>query len=379
MDLAQMIWDDPVAHIRQTQPDAPVLYAAPSKMAEQAKVFTSGFPGQVTFAVKANPDALLIRTLAQAGVSAFDVASPREIDLVARVAPGMPLHYNNPVRSVAEIRHAAEAGVASYSVDCRNELDKLIAQVPAGREIAVRFRLPVEGGAYDFGTKFGADPAVAVDLLKTVAQNGYQPALTFHPGTQCERGAAWESYIHSAAEIAGAAGVRIARLNVGGGFPSHRRGAAPDLAAIFAAIRGAVATAFPDAPPDVICEPGRALAAEGYSLAVRIKAVRDDGSIFLNDGIYGGLFEASVMGNLTRVDLRRPDGTKISGPMVPVTLFGPTCDSMDRLPDGIELPAGLAEGDYLLFHGAGAYCTATATRFNGYGELQKVIVRNVAF
>jgi ornithine decarboxylase len=50
-------------------------------------------------------------------------------------------------------------------------------------------------------------------------------------------------------------------------------------------------------------------------------------------------------------------------------VFGPTCDSIDRLPGEMMLPADLAEGDYLLFHGMGAYSTVTNTRFNGFGEL----------
>ena len=51
-------------------------------------------------------------------------------------------------------------------------------------------------------------------------------------------------------------------------------------------------------------------------------------------------------------------------------VFGPTCDSVDRLPGEIALPGDIAEGDYVLFHGAGAYSVVTNTRFNGFGNLQ---------
>ena len=49
-------------------------------------------------------------------------------------------------------------------------------------------------------------------------------------------------------------------------------------------------------------------------------------------------------------------------------------DSLDRLPGELPLPSDLAEGDYLIFHGAGAYSTVTNTRFNGFGELQMATV-----
>ena len=48
-------------------------------------------------------------------------------------------------------------------------------------------------------------------------------------------------------------------------------------------------------------------------------------------------------------------------------VFGPTCDSLDRLPDGLPLPEDTATSDYVIFGGMGAYSIAMSTRFNGYG------------
>jgi hypothetical protein len=55
---------------------------------------------------------------------------------------------------------------------------------------------------------------------------------------------------------------------------------------------------------------------------------------------------------------------------MPRIVFGPTCDSVDRLPGELVLPGDLAEGDYVDLAGHGAYSTVTNTRFNGFGELQ---------
>ena len=62
----------------------------------------------------------------------------------------------------------------------------------------------------------------------------------------------------------------------------------------------------------------------------------------------------------------------IDGPRVQRVVFGPTCDSLDRLPGLVPLPEDLCDGDHVLFHGLGAYSTATVTRFNGYGALEIV-------
>jgi len=203
---------------------------------------------------------------------------------------------------------------------------------------------------------------------------GFRPALTFHPGTQCADPAAWGTYIAAAARVVREAGVPIGRLNVGGGFASHRDGAAPDLEAIFDHIEQVTQQEFGPHAPALLCEPGRAMAAEAFTLATRVKALRGADAVLLNDGVYGGLFEARDIGTARRISAIAPDGTVRNGPPLARTVFGPTCDSLDRLPDEIDLPSDLAEGDYLLFAGMGAYSLSLATRFNGYGLGETVTV-----
>ena len=199
------------------------------------------------------------------------------MEQVRRAAPQARLHYHNPIRSNAEIAAARRYGITSWSVDRISELDKLGPL--NGAEIAVRLKLPVAGAAYDFGSKFGAGPEESGALLRAVVARGGVPSLTFHPGTQCREPQAWQSYIRAAAEISGAAGVRLHRLNVGGGFPAYREDPAPDLPALFAAIDGAVDGSFGTKRPALVCEPGRAMVAEAFDLALRIKA-RDGDTVF---------------------------------------------------------------------------------------------------
>ena len=207
MGLSKTIWTNPTEYLRNQQPENPVLFFAPQAVQSVARKFLDGFPGLVTYAVKSNPGEEVIENLIAAGVKGFDCASPFEIDLIRRLAPDAAIHYNNPVRSRAEIAHAVARDVKSYSVDSHSELAKLIEMVPAANcEISVRFKLPVAGAAYNFGAKFGATEDVAVELLKTVAAAGYIASITFHPGTQCTDPAAWASYIREAAVIAQRAG-----------------------------------------------------------------------------------------------------------------------------------------------------------------------------
>ena len=371
MGLSKTIWTNPTEFLRNQQPENPVLFFAPQVLQATARRFLDGFPGLVTYAVKANPGEEVVENLIAAGVRGFDVASPFEIMLIRRLAPDAALHYNNPVRARHEIALAVELGVKSYSVDSASELAKLVEMVPAtGCEISVRFKLPVAGAAYNFGAKFGATAVAAVDLLKAVAEAGFIPSITFHPGTQCTDPNAWGSYIREAAEIARKAGVKIARLNVGGGFPSFRAtGVVPQLEDTFALIDRVATEAFGIDRPALVCEPGRGLCADAFAVAARVKGLRDGNHVFLNDGIYGSLFEFSQIGVIDRIDVLDGAGQRRNGPRHGRIVFGPTCDSVDRLPGDVMLPDDIAEGDYVLFQSMGAYSTVTNSRFNGFGEL----------
>lgn len=377
MGISQTVWSDPVDYLRATGPNDPVLFLAPAALQAQARRFIEGFPGLVTYAVKANPEEAVIDTLAEAGIGAFDVASPEEIGLIRRKVPHAALHYNNPVRARHEIVFAVGRDVASYSVDSISELEKLEALVPVIRadgtpvEITARFKLPVAGARYDFGSKFGATEELAAELLHRVALAGYTPSLTFHPGTQCTDPAAWEAYIRAAGRIADLAGVKIARLNVGGGFPSHRvSDQAPPLGAIFRLIGRVRDEVFGTAEaPVLVCEPGRGLVGDAFAALVRVKALRDDAHVFLNDGVYGAFAELPLMGAIDRITVWSPEGARRTGAARGRIVFGPTCDSVDRLPGEIQLPGDLEEGDFLLFQGMGAYSVVTNTRFNGFGAL----------
>ena len=376
MGLSKTIWTNPTEMIRNMQPENPVLFFAPSVVQANARRFIDGFPGLVTYAVKSNPGEAMVENLAAAGVRGFDCASPFEIDLIRRLAPDAAIHYNNPVRARHEIAYAVERGVKSYSVDSKSELAKLIEMVPVeGTEISVRFKLPVAGAAYNFGAKFGATVELATELLKTVAEAGYIPSITFHPGTQCTDPHAWEAYIREAAVIARGAGVTIARLNVGGGFPSHRMtGIEPQLDETFALIDRVATEAFGADRPALVCEPGRALCGDAFALAARVKALRDGSHVFLNDGVYGSMNELPMIGVIDRIEVLTPEGQKRTGEPVPRIAFGPTCDSVDRLPGEIMLASDLEEGDFVVWQGMGSYSTVTNTRFNGFGELQMATV-----
>ena len=364
------------------QPDAPLFCFSAEQLRARATVFIKGFPGETTFAVKANSSPQVIRVLADAGIKAWDVASVHEMATVAKIVPNARFHYHNPVKSRREIADAYKIHKCHrYVVDCREELAKIADIIGPAKniEIAVRFVLPREraSSAHDFSTKFGAPDHICVELLKQVVAMGYTPLLTFHPGSQCKEPHHYVRHIEAAARIAQTAGVTIPRLNVGGGFPANYvLSTAPEPQVFFKIIKEAVVKAFAeDKRPALECEPGRGLVASCMSLLTRVKLVCTDGDdIFINDGVYGGLMEYMQAPELKPPFRVIRDGKVIEGPAKSFKVFGPTCDPLDVLPHRLDILATLREDDYIEFGSLGAYGLATMTNFNGYGGNEIVSV-----
>jgi ornithine decarboxylase len=189
--------------LQQQQPEQPLYLFHRALLEQSIDRFQQGFPGLLTYAVKANPSALVINTMLQQGVVAYDVASLAEIELVQSLANKadqlVTLHYHNPVKPEQAIGKAwHDFGVRSYSLDDEAELDKLVRQIPdpSSTELSVRFVAPTKHQVLlDLNTKFGANVETAVSLLRKVAKAGFKPSLTFHPGTQCTEKQAYVDFI----------------------------------------------------------------------------------------------------------------------------------------------------------------------------------------
>ena len=375
---------DAKAVVSALHPEEPVFLFSASELKSRAKQFIDNFPGQVTYAVKCNPSSEVIATLVSAGIKTWDVASVHEMASVHAVSPDAHFHYHNPVKSRREIGDAYKLhGCRRFSVDCREEVQKIIDVIGRDEtvELAVRLVLPRERGssAHDFSTKFGAPEHICIELLQQVVAAGYQPVLTFHPGSQSKEPQVYVRHIEAAARIAKNSGVVIKKLNVGGGFPAnYELSTAPEPEVFFRAIDQAVTRAFGEEHPALECEPGRGLVATCMSLLTSVKLVCTDGDdLFINDGVYGGLMEYMQVPDLKPPFRLIRDDKEIEGVAKSYKVFGPTCDPTDVLPHRLDMYQGIREGDFIEFGTLGAYGIATATRFNGYGDHKIVAVDNV--
>ena len=363
--------------LRQKSTDLPVFCFLPAQLTGAVRRFCAGFPGEVLYAVKANPDRAVLEWIVEAGVRAFDTASLPEMALVREVLPGAQCAYNHPVKQRAAIASAyRDFGVRDFVVDHRAELEKLGEVLPRDIVIQVRVAMPNPKARVSFNDKFGATPAEAVALLRAVRAGGAAAALTMHIGWQTVDPEAFAAGVRLLAGIAREAQLRPAYLNVGGGFPSLLMPPALTIEDFFAAIQRAHAAEASLAGVPLRCEPGSALVTTAGAVLTQVVLVKEQ-ALYLNDGIYGALGELlhSKLQPPTRVFA--PDGELRGGALRSFRVFGPTCDSFDVSPVPFEVPAATREGDWLCLESMGGYSVPLITDFNGLGAHEFVVLDSV--
>lgn len=363
------------------RPDDPVYCFRPEVLKDDCRRFMSMFPGKTAYAVKTNGERMVLQTLAEAGVTAFDVASPAEIADVRAVAPKAEMLYMHPVKAQSHIRLALEDyGIRTISIDHEDEVAKLVRVVRAldidPSTITVFVRMQTKGSAaYELSKKFGAGPAAAVELADRLGRAGFKVGLCFHVGSQIEDPDTYRRALASADWVRNRMKVSLAALDVGGGFPAEyghdpnrKKPKMPSLGELMARLREDIEEwGFADTP--LVAEPGRVIVARAFSLIVRV-LLRKGRRLYINDGIWASLSD-SWTGKITLPArfipdpaIRNRNGDKKN--IVPFRVLGATCDSVDILSRPFWLPETVDTGDWIEIGHIGAYSLSLRTRFNGF-------------
>ena len=343
----------------------------------------------IAFAVKANSNVAVLRTLARQGAGA-DTVSEGEIRraLAAGVPPGK-IVFSGVGKTEAEIAFALNAGVAEINVESEPEL-QTISRVAQGlgvrAVIAIRVNPDVAAGGHakiatgKSENKFGVSFAEAERLYAKASNDaGLRPVgVACHIGSQITDLAPMEAAfgkMRGLVERLRGEGMNVERLDLGGGLgvPYFNQPTPPtpaDYAAMIArAMKGLdVAFAF---------EPGRMIAANAGVLLAQVTHVhvRPEGRRFLvldaamNDLIRPAMYDAFH-------DIR-PLAPRAGEPLV-YDVVGPVCETGDTFTRDRALPP-LEAGDRVAFMSAGAYGAAMASEYNSRLLVPEVLVKGADY
>ena len=330
---------------------------------------------QAYYAVKANPDPAIVKTLFDAGAS-FDVASMPEFRIVYQYIKDMPdkqrqdwiwdkIIYANPIKA-NETLQELNPYKPLVTYDNYEEIRKIKKHAPQAG-LALRLKVTNTGAMVELSSKFGAAPGEAVDLILAADKVGLTvEGISFHVGSQTTNFGNYVAAINLAANIFKEARDRgyskMNLLDIGGGFPAPYDATVKPFRELAGIINRELNRLFPK-NIQILAEPGRFLCATAATAVSKIigKAVRE-GKLcyYINDGVYhtfsGVIFDHC---HYHMKSFKR-------GPTQICAVFGPTCDALDVVSLAEELPGDLQLGDLLYSEQIGAYSHASSTHFNGF-------------
>lgn len=368
-------------YVTTHKPSIPVHFIRPHSIKKAAQWFLSHFSGDSLYAVKSNSNPAVLTYLFEAGIRHFDVASLCEIELVKGLFPEASLYFMHPIKSREAIYQAYfKHGIRDFSLDSFDELKKIQEVTNQAKDLAlhVRLAIPNSHAIHDLSGKFGVLPADSISLLRKCRTVAKTLGISFHVGSQCMEPTEYRNAIMIVKDILEHSKVKLDVLDVGGGFPSSYPGLVPPpLSAYIDEINHAVKLLPLHKDCKLWCEPGRALVAESGSLLVRVEA-RKKNMLYINDGTYGGLFDAGSPGFIFPTKAMRVKKNKgLSGNLAPFGFYGPTCDSIDTMKGPFYLPENIVEGDYIEIGQLGAYSQNIRTEFNGFHHTLQVEVEDM--
>jgi len=392
---AATLWceDTPLTQIAETV-GTPVYVYSTATLERHYRVFAGAFTTRtplIAYAVKANPNLAVIKTLARLGAGADTVSEGEIRRALAAGVPADRIVFSGVGKTPAELAFALTAGVLEINVESEPEL-RLLSQVAAGlgvrADIAIRVNPNVGAGGHEKistgrdGDKFGVSISEAERLYREAALDpALRPAaLACHIGSQISDLAPLRqafTAMRALLERLRAEGLEVRRLDLGGGLgaPYFNSPAPPDPA-LYAAM---IEEVLDGLEVELALEPGRVIVANSGVLVSQVLHVheRPGGRRFLvvdaamNDLMRPAMYEAFH-------DLRPVAAPDPAAARLDYDVVGPICESGDTFARHRPLPP-LAAGDLVAFMSAGAYGAAMASEYNSRRLVPEVLVRGDQF
>ncbi len=346
------------------------------------------FDPLICFAVKANSNIAVLRTLRDAGTGA-DVVSEGEIRaaLAAGIAP-QKIIFSGVGKTRSEMRFALSQGIFQFNVESEPELHALseeATKLGVKAAIAIRVNPDVDADTHakistgKKENKFGVAIARAPQLYAhAMTLPGIRvQGVSMHIGSQLTSLAPFEAaYTHARAlvETLRANGVPITTLDIGGGLgvPYHEGTNPPspsDYGAMVSRVLGGMDV-------QLIVEPGRLIAGNAGVLVSRViyKKHEEGRDYVIVDAAMNDLMRPALYDAYHTIVTARES----QSPKAAVDIVGPVCETGDTFATQRDLPE-ISEDDLLVFRTAGAYGASMSGTYNLRPLIAEVLVKGDQF
>ncbi len=358
----------------------PVYVYSAATMRRHAEVMLHAVAGSgtgdplVCYAVKANPNAAVLRVLSTAGLGA-DVVSIGEYRR-ARAAGIAPVRivFSGVGKTAEEMAEALAGGLLQFNVVSVEDAEMLSAVARAqGRSATMGFRInpDVAAGTHAKITTGTADNKFGIPAAEAPAayrRAGTLPglrvqAVTMHIGSQLISLDPLEAAFRRMGELIAAlrsngTDIQVADLGGGLGVPHGPDQPEPPSPADYGAMVRRVTAGW---NARLLFEPGRLIVGNAGVLLTRVVRVKPGARHpwLIVDAAMNDLMRPALYDAWHEITAVQPTGEKAI-----VNVVGPVCESGDTFATARQMDA-VAPGDLVIFRTAGAY---GATMSNGYNS-----------
>jgi len=361
-------------------------------------------PHTVCFAVKANANLTILKSLASLG-SGFDIVSGGELQLLGHIGVrGDRIVFSGVGKSREEIREAlsyrsgrneSKRGILLFNVESEAELEIILEEaalgaLPSGAvpAVAVRVNPDVQAGGHPHIStgrhqhKFGLDWEEARRLYLAHRRSKWirWQGISAHIGSQITSLAPFERAVKRLIRFAGElnrSGVPLRFLDIGGGLGVRYLDQKPPSRAEYA---GLVARMTRGLGMHILLEPGRTIIGPAGVLLTRVvyKKTNRGKRFVVTDAAMNDLMRPALYGAIHPITKTTRNSTGIQDRRVRADIVGPVCETGDCFLH--DWPIGdVQSGDLLAIWGAGAYGMAQTSNYNARRRPAEVLVEGKRF
>jgi len=365
----------------------PVYVYSSATLVRHARVLREALAGLdeplIAYAVKANPNAAVLATLAREGLGADVVSGGEYRRAVAAGVDPAKIVFSGVGKTAEEMRLALEGGLFQFNLESESEAE-LLSQVATemGREAPVAFRVnpDVAAGTHAKITTGTADNKFGIPIADAPAAYARIAALpglrvqgvAVHIGSQLTSLDPLEAAfgkVGALIEELRAAGLAIATADLGGGLgvPYDPGQAAPPSPAAYGEMVRRVAGGW---GVRLLFEPGRLIAGNAGVLLTRVIRVKPgvNHPFLVVDAAMNDLMRPALYDAWHRIEAVAPRGERMTANVV-----GPVCETGDTFATAREMDR-VEPGDLVVFRTAGAYAAAMASTYNSRPLTPEVMV-----
>jgi diaminopimelate decarboxylase len=365
----------------------PVYVYSTATMVRHARVFRAALAPLadplVAYAVKANPNAAVLATLARQGLGADVVSSGEYRRARAAGVDAAKIVFSGVGKTAAEMALALEGGLCQFNLESVAEAEMLSqVAVSLGRTAPVGFRVnpDVEAGSHAkistgaAHNKFGvpiADAAAAYARTRDLPGLDVQ-GVAVHIGSQLTSLDPLERAFAKVGDLIGelrAAGhdIRLADLGGGLGVPYDPALPPPPSPQDYGAMVSRVAGGW---DVRLVFEPGRLIVGNAGVLLTRVIRVKPGAvhPFLIVDAAMNDLMRPSLYDAWHAIDAVVPGGGRMTANVV-----GPVCETGDTFATGRDMDA-VAADELVIFRTCGAYAATMASTYNSRPLTPEVLV-----